>query len=68
MSELPDFQVRAGILEKPAGAARNAILTESIQEDTEKPITFLHHKTETRAASNDFLLVLNRVQTLTVLS
>jgi hypothetical protein len=53
----PDFQDGAGISKEIANPARQAIVAESMTEDKTKPITFLHHTIETRAASNAFLQV-----------
>jgi hypothetical protein len=53
----PDFRDGAGISKELANMARQAIFAESTPEDKTKPITFLHHKSETRAASNAFLQV-----------
>lgn len=60
MSGSSDFKVGSGISTSLADAARNEIHTETIQHAKGKPITFVDYKSETRAASNEFLQVATR--------
>lgn len=47
----------SGISARLADAARDEVLGATIQPVGEKPVTFVGHQAETRAASNEFLQV-----------